>query len=52
MQIQEFLQPFKEAIIIMLGSTYPILTTTILLYNTLIDHTEDTIDSRKINSIL
>ena len=49
MQIQKFLQPFKEATIIMSSSIYPTLSITIPLYNTLIDHAEDTVDSVNID---
>lgn len=41
-QICNFLKSFKEVTTIMSSSTYPTLSTTIPLYNTLIDHIEDT----------
>lgn len=40
-QIYNFLKPFKEVTTIMSSSTYPTLSITIPLYNTLIDHIED-----------
>lgn len=46
-----FLQPFKEITTIMSSSTYPTLSTTIPLYNSLMDHTEDIINSENIISI-
>ena len=36
----------------MSGSTYSILSTTIPLYNTLIDHVENTVDSENTNQII
>jgi hypothetical protein len=41
-QILKFFKPFKEVTILMSGSTYPTLSTTVPLYNILIDHIEDT----------
>ena len=41
-QIYNFLRPFKEVTDIMSSSTYPTLSTVVPLYNTLIDHIEDT----------
>lgn len=42
-KIQNFLKPFKEVTTIMSSSSYPTLSTTIPLYNILIDHLEDII---------
>lgn len=39
--IKEFLELFKETTTIMSGFTYSTLSTTIPLYNLLIDHTEE-----------
>ena len=52
MQIQEFLQPFKEATILMSSSVYPILSMTIPLYNALIDHLEDTEETDNIDQVI
>jgi cobyrinic acid a,c-diamide synthase len=46
-----FLQPFKEITTIMSSSTYSTLSITIPLYNSLIDHTEDFINTENIVSI-
>jgi hypothetical protein len=46
-----FLQPFKEITTIMSSSTYPTLSTTIPLYNTLIDHAKEIINTENIISI-
>ena len=43
-KIQNFLLPFKEVTTIMSSSTFPTLSTTIPLYNILIDHVEDVIN--------
>ena len=51
-QMLNFLWFFKEATIIMLNSIYPTLTITIPLYNTLIDHVEDTISLNNIEPII
>ena len=40
--IQKFLKPFKEITTLMSGSTYPTLSITVPLYNSLLDHIEDT----------
>ena len=52
MQIHEFLQSFKKTIVIISSSIYLILSTTISLYNTLINYTENTIDSMDIDPII
>lgn len=44
-QIEKFLCPFHEVTTIMSASTYPTFSVTIPLYNILIDHVEDIIDS-------
>jgi len=43
-KIQNFLLPFKEVTTIMSSSAFPTLSTTIPLYNILIDHVEDVIN--------
>jgi predicted nucleic acid-binding protein len=40
--IQKFLKPFKEITTLMSSSTYPTLSITVPLYNSLLDHIEDT----------
>ncbi len=47
----DFLLPFKEITTIMSSSTYPILSTTIPLYNSLIDHTKDIINSENVITV-
>jgi len=48
-KIKIFLETFKEVTTIMSGYTYPTLSTTIPLYNLLIDHLEDNIDENEYN---
>ncbi|CAG8633073.1 11634_t:CDS:1, partial [Diversispora eburnea] len=50
-KIMNFFQPFKEITTIMSSSTYPTLSTTIPLYNTLIDHAKEIINAENIISI-
>jgi uncharacterized protein DUF4413 len=51
-QILKFFKPFKEVTTIMSGSTYPTLSTTVPLYNILIDHIEDTVDLENADQII
>lgn len=51
-KIWKFLHPFKKVTVIISGSTYPTLSTTIPLYNILIDHTEDIIGNEPSDDVI